>query len=90
MEDSDYNKNENRNPLHEHRYIENETLIVNNNIIHTIPPGEGHIVSSILDKNCEYLSFSELFSEGRFRYHYPRNSNIYMSRCFNQKLLNYT
>ena len=36
-----------------------------------IAPGEGHIVSSILDKKFEYLSFSDLLSKGGFGYHYP-------------------
>ena len=31
--DSDHKENESKNPLHEHMYIENETIIVNN-IIH--------------------------------------------------------
>ena len=34
------------------RYIENETLIVNNIIIHQIAPGKGHIASSICDKDA--------------------------------------
>ena len=59
VEDSDHNENENRNPLHEHSYTENETLIMNKDIV----PGESHIVSSILDKKCEYLSFPDLFSK---------------------------
>ena len=33
--------------LHGHTYIENEILVMNNDIIHQIVPGEGHIVSSI-------------------------------------------
>ena len=53
MEDSEHNGNEDRNQLHEHWYIEDETLIVNNAIIHETAPGEGHVFSSILDKKCE-------------------------------------
>ena len=81
-EDSDHNENEHRNLLHEHRYIEDEILIVNNGIIHEIALGEGHIALSILDQKCEYLPFPELFSRGRFEYHYPRNINIHMSRYY--------
>ena len=36
------------------------------------------------------MLFPELFSKGRFGYHYTRNINIHMSRYFNQKLLNHT
>ena len=65
MEDSDHNENENRNPLHEHRYIENETLILNNYIIHKIAPGEGCIVLSILAKNVSIChSLNCLVREG--------------------------
>ena len=66
VEHSDHK--ENRNPLNEHRYIENESLVVNNEIIHEIAPG---IASSILKKKCEYLSFAELFSRGKFGYLHP-------------------
>ena len=57
VEDSDHNEDENRNPYHEHEYIENETLIVNNDVIHEIAQDKGYIVSSILDKKCKYLLF---------------------------------
>ena len=53
VEDSEHNGNEDRNQLHEHWYIEDETLMVNNGIIHETAPGEGHVFSSILDKKCE-------------------------------------
>ena len=41
------------------------------------------------DKKCEYLSFPDLVSKGKFGYH-PWNINIHMSWYFNQRLLNYT
>ena len=43
-EDRDHNENENRNPLYEHSYIENETLIVKNDIFLEIASGEEYIV----------------------------------------------
>ena len=65
-------------------------LIMNNDTIYEIATGEGHILSSILDKKCEYLSFLNLFGKGSFGYLYPRNINIHVARYFNQRLLNYT
>ena len=44
MEDSDHTENENRNPYHEHEHIENETVIVNNDVINEIVQNEGYIV----------------------------------------------
>ena len=61
-----------------------------NNNLHEIAPGGDHNILSILDMNCEYLAFPNLFSKGRFGLHYPPNTNIHMSRYFNQRLPNYT
>ena len=48
-EDEEHNENENRNLLHEHRYIKKETIIVSKNIINEIVP---FLYSSILDRNA--------------------------------------
>ena len=48
IEDEEHNEKKNRNPLHEHRYTENETIIVSNNIIHEIVPGDDHFLSKYL------------------------------------------
>lgn len=51
-EDEEHNENENRNLLHEHRYIKNETIIVSKNIINEIVPGD--------DPFCIQVSLTEM------------------------------
>ena len=46
-----------KDPLESHRSEGNETLILNNNILHEIAPLEEKQVESLLNSNCEYLSF---------------------------------
>ena len=79
-----------KDPLESHRSDGNETLVVNNNIVHEIAPGEGKQVESLLNSNCEYLSFPHLFSSGKFGMVQNRESKLPVSRYFNQRLLNYT
>ena len=81
---------ENKDPLESHRSEGNETLVVNNNIVHEIAPGEGKQAESLLNSNCEYLSFPHLFSSGKFGMVQNRESELPVSRYFNQRLLNYT
>ena len=79
-----------KDPLESHRSEGNETLVVNNNMVHEIVPGEGKQVVSLLNSNCEYLSFPPLFSSGKFGMVQNRESKSPVSRYFNQRLLNYT
>ena len=52
VEDEEYNEKENRKLLHEHRYIENETIIVSKNIINETVPGD--------DPICIQVSLTEM------------------------------
>ena len=80
-----------KDPLESHRSEGNETLVVNNNnIVHEIAPDEGKQEESLLNSNCEYLSFPHLFSSGNFGMVQDRESKLPVSRYFNQRLLNYT
>ena len=79
-----------KDPLESHRSEGNETLVVNNNIMHEIALGEGKRVESLLNSNCEYLLFPHLFSSAKFGMVQNCESKLPVSLRFNQRLLNYT
>ena len=46
-----------RDPLESHRSEGNEILVVKNDIVQKIAPGEGKEVESWLNRNCKYVKF---------------------------------
>ena len=79
------------NPLNKHRHAADESLVIENENLIEIAPGEDKNTKHILfDKKCEELAFPKIFFKGKFGYTYPREHYLTPTRYFNQRLLNFS
>ena len=78
------------NPLNTHRHAADESLVIKNENLIKLAPGQDKGTKHILfDKKCEELAFPKIFFRGKFGYTFPRENDLTLRRYFNQRLLNF-
>ena len=92
--DNNSNVEFNENPLDTCRYIASGTVLVNTSCeseFISIAPGENVRPESLTnDIFCEQLSHPNLFPTRKFGFQTKRKVYLTLTKCFNQRLLNYT
>ena len=79
------------NPLNTHRHATDESLVIENENLLELAPGQDKGTTHILfDKKCEELAFPKIFFRGKFGYTFPREHHLTPTRYFNQRLLNFS
>ena len=79
------------NPLNTHRHVADESLVIENENLLELAPGQDKRTRHILfDKKCEELAFPKTFFRGKFGYTFPREHHLTPTRYFNQRLLNFS
>ena len=88
------NKDADKNPLDLYKCASNETVLLNTsheNEFISIAPGEASVpVPFSHDLFCEELSHHHLFPYGKFGCQIKRQTPLWPTRYFDQRLLNYT
>ena len=75
------------NPLNTHRHATDESLVIENENLLELAPGQDKGTTHILfDKKCEELAFPKIFFRGNFGYTFPREHHLTPIRYFNQHL----
>ena len=75
------------NPLNFHRHVAGESLVIENENLLELAPGQDKGRRHILfDKKCEELGFPKIFFRGNFGYTFPREHHLTPIRYFNQHL----
>ena len=78
------------NPLNTHSHAADESLVIENENLLELAPGQDKGTRYILfDKKCEELTFSEIFFRGKLAYTFPCENHLTPARYFNQSLLNF-
>ena len=79
------------NPLNTHMHAADESLVIENENLLELAPGQDKGTRHILfDKKCEELAFPKIFFRGNFGYTFPREHHLTPTRYFNQRLLNFS
>ena len=79
------------NPLITHRHATDKSLVIENENLLELAPGQDKGTRHILfDKKCEELAFPKIFFRGKFGYTFPREHHLTPTRYFNQRLLNFS
>ena len=79
------------NPLNTHRHAADESLVIENENLLELAPGQDKVTRHILfDKKCEELAFPKIFFRGKFGYTFPREHHLTPTGYFNQRLLNFS
>ena len=79
------------NPFNTHRHATDESLVIENENLLELAPGQDKGTRHILfDKKCEELAFPKIFFRGKFGYTFPREHQLTPKRYFNQRLLNFS
>ena len=79
------------NPLITHRHATDKSLVIENENLLELAPGQDKGTTHILfDKKCEELAFPKIFFRGKFGYTFPREHHLTPTRYFNQRLLNFS
>ena len=75
------------NPLNTHRHATDESLVIENENLLELAPGQDKGTRHILfDKKCEELAFPKIFFRGNFGYTFPCEHHLTPIRYFNQHL----
>ena len=75
------------NPLITHRHATDKSLVIENENLLELAPGQDKGTRHILfDKKCEELAFPKIFFRGNFGYTFPREHHLTPIRYFNQHL----
>ena len=78
------------NPLNTHSKAADESLVIENENLLELAPGQDKGTTYILfDKKCEELTFPEKIFRGKFGYIFPCEHHLTPTRYFNQRLLNF-
>ena len=78
------------NPLNTHSKAADESLVIENENLLELAPGQDKGTRYILfDKKCEELTFPEIFFRGKFGYTFPCEHHLTPTRYFNQRFLNF-
>ena len=73
-----------------HRHAVNESLVISNENMLKLAPGEDRETRHILFyEKCKEFTFSKIFFEGKFGYTFPGEHYLTPTKYFNQRLLNY-
>ena len=76
------------NSLRTDRHAANESLVVENENLLELAPGQVKETKHIsFDEKCEELAFPKVF-KGKFEYTFPREHYLTSTKYFNQRLLN--
>ena len=79
------------NPLNTHGYAADKSLVIENENLLELAPGQDKGTRHILfDKKCEELTFPKIFLRGKFGYTFPHEHHLTPTRYFNQCLLNFS
>ena len=79
------------NPLSAHRHAANESLVINNENLFELTPGENREIRHILfDEKCEKLPFPKIYFKEKFGYAFPHEHYLTSAKYFNQRLLKYS
>ena len=79
------------NPLNTHMHAADESLVIENENLLELAPGQHKSTRHILfDKKCEELTFPKEFFRGKFGYTFPREHHLTSTRYFNQRPLSFS
>ena len=79
------------NPSNTHRHAADESLVIENENLLELAPGQDKGTRHILfDKKCEELAFPKIFFREKFGYTFPREHHLTPTMYFNQRLLNFS
>ena len=79
------------NPLITHRHAADESLVIENENLLELAPGQDKGTRHLLfDKKCEELAFPKTFFREKFGYTFPREHHLTPTMHFNQRLINFS
>ena len=79
------------NPLNTHRHAADKSLVIVNENLLELAPGQDKGTGRILfDKKCEGLALPKTFFRRKFGYTFPREHYLMPTGYFNQRLLNFS
>ena len=80
-----------KNPLNAHGHSFNESLVNEKENLLELAPGEDRDTGNVFFLiKIEELAFPKTFLEGKFGYTFPREQHLRPTKCFNQRVINYS